>query len=94
MPGNDDQEISDPEELEPIASIFKEGSWFIWECDGEETKILFEGEEMIWADEIKRLFPAEVYHGDDLEKEIIAVETHLEQLNKRRRDLAKTLSVR
>ncbi|MBS1807593.1 MAG: hypothetical protein JST84_05315 [Acidobacteria bacterium] len=88
MEGNDDQEISDPEELEAIASIFKDGSWFIWEVEGEESKVLFENGQMVRADEIKRLFPAEVYRGDDLETEIIAVETHLEGLKKRRSDLA------
>ncbi|MBS1807529.1 MAG: hypothetical protein JST84_04995 [Acidobacteria bacterium] len=34
MEDDGDQEIPDPEELERVASIFKDGTWFEWEVEG------------------------------------------------------------
>lgn len=87
LEANEDQEIPDPEELQPIASIFTDGSWFEWEVGGEDVRTLFENGEMIGADEIRRLFPAEVFSHQSLDDEIKWVAQHLSSLKHRRANL-------
>lgn len=84
MSGDDDSEIPNPEDLESIASIFTDGSWVVWEENGEHTKILFQNGQAVWGDDIRRLFPAETFMGKELDEEIKWVAGYLKELRQRK----------
>lgn len=84
LEGDDDQEIPDIEELQPIASIFADGSWLEWEVNGDHCRLLILNGEITYDQEARRLFPPDVFSHQSLDNEIAAVAEHLTALKQRR----------